>query len=151
MMSLCYSQGTICLFRSYAFSFNPKRNKTVRKKNVNNTLLKNLLDAVGSALAFYAFGYGVAFGGTSESSTFLGQGNFFLKGDVDSATVFFQFCFTATAATIVAGTLAERCQMIAYFCYSIFLTAFVYPVVVHAICKCTSHKKSLYYDYAMEV
>lgn len=31
--------------------------------------------------------------------------------------------------TIVAGTLAERCQMAAYLCYSVFLAGFVYPAV----------------------
>jgi Amt family ammonium transporter len=29
----------------------------------------------------------------------------------------------------VAGTLAERCQMVAYLCYSVVLAGFVYPVV----------------------
>jgi Amt family ammonium transporter len=41
--------------------------------------------------------------------------------------------FCIQAATIVAGTLAERCQMTAYLCYSLVLTGFVYPVVVHSI------------------
>ena len=31
--------------------------------------------------------------------------------------------------TIVAGTLAERCQMAAYLCYSMVLAGFVYPAV----------------------
>lgn len=29
----------------------------------------------------------------------------------------------------MAGTLAERCQMAAYLCYSVALAGFVYPVV----------------------
>mmetsp|Transcript_29028 Transcript_29028/g.79660 ORF Transcript_29028/g.79660 Transcript_29028/m.79660 type:complete len:520 (+) Transcript_29028:112-1671(+) len=107
----------------------------VRKKNVQNTMLKNLLDACGASLAFYCCGYAFAFGGQNDddSITFIGRKNFFSLGDVDQGFWFFQFAFSATAVTIVAGTLAERCQMAAYLCYSIFLTGFVYPIVAHSI------------------
>ncbi|MGK3735224.1 MAG: Amt family ammonium transporter, partial [Bacillariaceae sp.] len=40
-----------------------------------------------------------------------------------------QYTFSATSVTIVAGTLAERCQMIAYLAYSVVLAGFIYPVV----------------------
>jgi Amt family ammonium transporter len=35
--------------------------------------------------------------------------------------------------TIVAGTLAERCQMAAYLCYSVVLVGIIYPVIAHAV------------------
>jgi Amt family ammonium transporter len=108
----------------------------VRKKNVQNAMLKNLLDACGAAVAFYCCGFAFAFSsprGGGDDVSFLGATNFLLVGDVDPAFWFFEYAFSATAVTIVAGTLAERCQMTAYLCYSFFLTGFIYPVAARAI------------------
>ena len=87
----------------------------VRKKNVVNTMLKNLLDACGAAVAFYTVGFGFAFGDDTDDITFIGSKHFVGTGDIDFGFWFFQFAFSATAVTIVAGTLAERCKMTAYF------------------------------------
>mmetsp|Transcript_22024 Transcript_22024/g.32785 ORF Transcript_22024/g.32785 Transcript_22024/m.32785 type:complete len:524 (-) Transcript_22024:212-1783(-) len=113
---------------------------SVRQKNVKNIMLKNLLDACGGALGFWSVGYALAYGdkNTEDSQTrFIGNTGFFLTSGFTTGDSyiawFFQFAFAATAATIVAGTVAERCKMAAYLCYSVFLTAFVYPVVVHSI------------------
>lgn len=106
---------------------------SVRQKNVKNIMLKNLLDACGGAIGFYTLGYGFAYG---SGNTFIGGSLFAIKGMASGPEYigfFFQFAFAATAATIVAGTVAERCKMAAYLCYSLFLTAFVYPVVVRSI------------------
>mmetsp|Transcript_39785 Transcript_39785/g.93218 ORF Transcript_39785/g.93218 Transcript_39785/m.93218 type:complete len:210 (+) Transcript_39785:573-1202(+) len=104
---------------------------SVRQKNVKNIMLKNLLDACGGALGFYLLGFGFAYG---KGSTFLGGagGSMLCLSNIEEhgesyANFFFQFAFAATAATIVAGTVAERCKMEAYLCYSLFLTSFVYP------------------------
>jgi Amt family ammonium transporter len=105
---------------------------SVRQKNVKNIMLKNLLDACGGALGFWVMGFALAY--DSGAGLFGTGGDRFLLWNYDNhIDFFFQFTFAATAATIVAGTVAERCKMSAYLCYSIFLTAFVYPVVVHTI------------------
>lgn len=110
---------------------------SVRQKNVKNIMLKNILDACGGALGFWSVGYAFAFGGvSSDKKVFIGNEGFFLSGITDGAGLiswFFQFAFAATAATIVAGTIAERCKFEAYLCYSLMLTGFVYPVIVCSI------------------
>ena len=113
---------------------------SVRQKNVKNIMLKNLLDACGGAVGFWSVGYAFAYG---EGPAFIGGSMFFIK-DIQGTdtnemigyayiTFFFQWAFAATAATIVAGTVAERCKMSAYIAYSLFLTAFVYPIVVRSV------------------
>jgi Amt family ammonium transporter len=110
---------------------------SVRQKNVKNIMLKNLLDACGGAIGFYTVGYAFAYGtNDSGGKSFIGTSNFFVRNFSTGEEYigwFFQFAFAATAATIVAGTVAERCKMVAYLCYSCFLTGFVYPVIVHSI------------------
>jgi len=110
---------------------------SVRQKNVKNIMLKNILDACGGAIGFWSVGYAFAYGGADpDKKGFIGNENFFLAGDARGSFLigwFFQFAFAATAATIVAGTVAERCKFEAYLAYSLMLTMFVYPVVVYSI------------------
>ena len=109
---------------------------SIRAKNAQNILLKNLLDACVGALGFWATGYAFAYGQSgSDKNPFIGNNYFFLSKGYEGGdgyhNWFFQFAFAATAATIVSGAVAERCSMAAYAAYSAFLTGFVYPVVVH--------------------
>lgn len=123
-------------------------------------MLKNLLDVCGAALAFYATGYAFAYGSrenthstsTSDGTSFLGSANFFLSGNnIEPAFFFFQFAFSATSTTIVAGTLAERCRMGAYLCFSLVLSGFVYPVVAHNICTSAFHTLNLHIPFVLTV
>eukprot|EP00244_Chara_vulgaris_P000116 TRINITY_DN1015_c0_g1_i14.p1 TRINITY_DN1015_c0_g1~~TRINITY_DN1015_c0_g1_i14.p1 ORF type:complete len:484 (-),score=90.59 TRINITY_DN1015_c0_g1_i14:2355-3806(-) len=106
---------------------------SVRSKNTINILLKNLLDACVGAVAWYTTGYGFAFG-TDNENGFIGN-NFFALDGVGELNKYifwlFQWAFSAAAATIVSGSVAERTVFAAYLGYSFFLTGFVYPVVVH--------------------
>jgi Amt family ammonium transporter len=53
------------------------------------------------------------------------------SGFTDWNKFLFQWAFSAAAATIVSGSVAERTAFQAYLGYSFFLTAFVYPTVTH--------------------
>jgi len=106
---------------------------SIRSKNCKNVLLWNLLDSCGGGIAFWSVGYAFAYGGdTATGTTFIGNTNFFLMGDVNYAHWFFNFAFACALSSIVAGTVAERCKMTAYLFYSSFLAGFVYPVVAHS-------------------
>jgi len=101
---------------------------SVRSKNTSNILIKNLLDSFVAGISYWCVGYPLAFG---NGNSFIGWENWASSGLENErlAFWFFQFVFAATAATIVSGALAERCEFVAYFVYSSILTAFIYPVV----------------------
>ncbi|MDZ7727605.1 MAG: ammonium transporter [Dehalococcoidia bacterium] len=103
----------------------------VRAKNTANILMKNMIDASVGGLSFWAFGWAFAYGVSDSTTGFIGLGNFFLNDFDDYAGWFFQFAFAAAAATIVAGSLAERLKFSAYLVYTVVITGFIYPVVVH--------------------
>jgi Amt family ammonium transporter len=104
----------------------------VRSKNTTNILMKNVLDACIGGIAFFAVGYGLAYGLRGETSNRLfGDGFFFLNSFNDYASWIFQFAFAATAATIVSGAMAERTKFSAYLVYTFFISALIYPIVVH--------------------
>lgn len=119
---------------------------SIRMKNVKNVLLKNVLDACIGALIWYTVGHGIAYDQDTKSDAnngFMGVGhsNFAIQGGsfadkkqqsgYDHAFWQFQYVFAATAATIVSGAVAERCQITAYLIYTTIITGFIYPVVVH--------------------
>ena len=104
----------------------------VRVKNTKNILLCILIDACSCAVAWWLLGYGFAYG--ESAGGFIGTSNFVGTGFDGVNTYqdwFFQFAFAATAATIVSGSVAERATFEAYISYSVFLSMWVYPVVVH--------------------
>lgn len=107
---------------------------SVRSKNTKAVMLQNILDACVVAIAFYTFGYSLAFGPGGNS--FVGWGNFALSSHNGEEfnelhSWFFQWAFAATTATIVSGAMAERTSFYAYLTYAFLLTSIAYPIVVH--------------------
>lgn len=107
-----------------------------RSKNTVNVLMKNLMDFAMGALAFWAIGWGIAYGATAGG--FIGTDQFFPTfnpneaGEVPLlASWLFQVVFAGTAATIVSGAMAERTKFSSYLIYSVVISLIIYPVVVH--------------------
>jgi Amt family ammonium transporter len=108
----------------------------VQEKSVVNTIFKSVLDASIGGIAFWVVGYAFAFGGQDGGSkSFIGNTDFFIRNDKQGynqfSQFFFQLVFAQTSAGIVSGALAERSKLSAHFWASTFITAFVYPAIVH--------------------
>eukprot|EP00092_Neocalanus_flemingeri_P030374 GFUD01032972.1.p1 GENE.GFUD01032972.1~~GFUD01032972.1.p1 ORF type:complete len:797 (+),score=164.24 GFUD01032972.1:41-2431(+) len=105
---------------------------SVRSKNTTNILMKNLMDILLACLAFWVVGY-MFF--QSEGNTFIGTDVGYILTLKLEATMyahwFWSLTFCATAVTIVSGAVAERCDLMAYFAYSIAISGLIYPVVAH--------------------
>lgn len=107
-----------------------------RAKNAGNIIMKNTLDFTIGTVAFWVLGFGLMFG--TSIGGFVGIPDFFVRGDYSStiptmAFFIFQTVFSATAATIVSGAMAERTKFISYCIYSLVISAFIYPVSGHWI------------------
>ncbi len=107
-----------------------------RKKNTVNILTKNLVDFAVGSLVFWAVGFTLMFG--LDKWGIVGVPVLFSTGQwhgliPPEAFLIFQTVFAATAATIVSGAMAERTEFRAYFFYSIFVTAIIYPISGHWI------------------
>lgn len=94
-----------------------------------------MFDACAGCLGWWLVGYGLAY---SDNTPFIGgDKRYFAASGFESLPednyllFIFEFSFAATAASIVAGSLAERTQLITYIIFSFLMTSFIYPVVVH--------------------
>ena len=100
----------------------------IRSKNTTNYLTKSFMDFGIASLGFWAFGF--AFMTGSTVGQFIGVTNFFLV-EGNYVDWIFQMVFAATAATIVAGAMAERTKLQTYLAYSFIVSALIYPIYGH--------------------
>jgi Amt family ammonium transporter len=108
---------------------------TVRFKNTQNILTKNLFVVCAGFLCWYVFGYALAFGAVEDPNKFSGGFGFFMNEFWADKSKFrfwlFQGAFCATGATIVSGAMAERTQLKGFALYTCLMTSFIYPIVVY--------------------
>jgi ammonium transporter, Amt family len=119
-----------------------------RAKNAGLGVVKILTNFSIAAIAYWAVGFALAFGGAGEIA---GTNGFFLDvsslpaeaaaqfplldiaGISPAALLFFQFVFCAVSLAIVWGTTLERIKFSAYVIYAIAFSALIYPVLSHWI------------------
>ena len=104
-----------------------------RAKNAGNFMMKNVMDFVIGSLTFFMIGYAIMMGGDWHglwgTEGWLMLGDYY---DVDAyLSMFWMLVFCATAATIVAGAVAERLKFKAYLIYSVVVSAIIYPIYGH--------------------
>ncbi len=109
----------------------------VRSKNVVNIMAENMMDTTATTVGFIIAGFGLMFG---SGNAFFGTEWFFLNGIPDMypgltiptlAFFFFQFAFSAAAATIASGLMAERTDFKADLVYSFLSGLIIYPIFGH--------------------
>lgn len=117
-----------------------------RAKSAQHVLGRSLLDLCVGAIAWYAFGYCLAYGTKDDhdrkNTIFAGNGNYFGKDLIsyengDSIITelaerwFYEWAFCSIAATIVSGAVAERMRFPAYIVFTFLMSMIIYPCVAH--------------------
>ena len=104
----------------------------IRSRNTTNYMTKSFMDFSMASISFWAFGFALMWG--TSAAGIAGTTNFFLTDSADGQTYVnwvFQMVFAGTAATIVAGAVAERTKTQAYLAYSFIIGAVLYPLYGH--------------------
>ncbi len=91
----------------------------VRSKNVSTVLATNIMIYAVASMAFFLFGYSLAFGdfGSDSMSKW--------------AVYLFQMAFVGKAINIISGGISERVKIIPITIFTAIMGALIYPLVVN--------------------
>jgi Amt family ammonium transporter len=117
---------------------------STRMKNAGHVAGKTILTFGICAIAFWALGFGLAFG---NGNPFFGTTGFWLTGLEDQAKAafsslassdvpigvkfLFQLAFAGVSLAIAWGGFAERGKLPVYFIFGVLFTVLIYPIVAH--------------------
>jgi Amt family ammonium transporter len=109
-----------------------------RAKNVGAGIAKILVNFSVATIAWWAVGFGIAFGGGGwlmGDTGFLFQYGRDTAGEAASggtaAFFIFQFMFAAVSLAIVWGTTLERIKFIVYPIFALVFAGVIYPLIAH--------------------
>jgi ammonium transporter, Amt family len=115
-----------------------------RGKNAGHGVAKILANFSVATIAWWAVGFGIAFGGAGwlmgDDALFFSFGEEIATGPIagtvggsTAAFMLFQFMFCAVSLAIVWGTTLERMKFSAYVIYATVFAALIYPLGAHWI------------------
>src|SRR5258707_15469727 len=118
-----------------------------RMKNVGTVVAKVVTNLSVSSIAYWAVGFGFAFGAGGIFAVIGGSGFFptfspgsqmnlpAIAGSTAPAAAkwFFEFVFCAVSFAIVWGTMIERTKFIVYILFGIPFAAIIYPLISHQL------------------
>jgi len=101
-------------------------------------MTKNLCDMCIGAVAFWALGYGIAFGTDKDggANPITGQGDFMLYNLAEKGGLMdwvWAWSYASTSATILSGALAGRIPFKAYAVVCFLVVGISYPLSAHWI------------------
>ncbi len=105
----------------------------VRSKNTTEILTKNFVLYAIACTTFLVVGYNIMYVNNPEGGWLPSFGTLMGTQASDAghslaSDFFFQVVFVATAMSVVSGAVAERMKLWSFIVFSVFLTAFIYPV-----------------------
>lgn len=104
---------------------------SVRAKFKTHVISLVLIDLICAVIAWWILGYGFAYG--SDFSGFIGN-QYFAGSEIEKDQKYTEWLFEWTFALgvlVLSGSVSERVNLLGYAINSFFITAFVYPVIVH--------------------
>ena len=105
----------------------------VRSKNSISIIAKVMIDIMFGGIAFYAIGFGIAYGQSSGWFEFgIPEGDLGLGLTISNKLFWFiQMGFAVAAISIVSGAVAERMKIWAYAIYVVLFCSVMYPFAAH--------------------
>lgn len=108
---------------------------SVRQKNAQQILTKNLIVVTVGFLVWFFVGYPIAIGDNPTPNMMGSSGAFatmgFWENKANFRVWFFQGAFCATGGTIVSGAMAERAKLTGFIIFIFIMTGIIYPIVAY--------------------
>lgn len=107
----------------------------IRRKNVMSIIAKVIVDIIFGGIAFFAFGFGIAYGASNGWFAFdfgISSADLGLGLTVSNKLFWFiQLGFAIAAISIVSGAIAERMKIWTYAIFVFIFCAVLYPLVAN--------------------